>query len=66
MKTRVNLPTRREKRKVTQTSFYGTQKDTRFNIDLKRPSFGGPGVDLCGPHVPFGATKRSVELEKQR
>ena len=63
------LNRRREKLKRTKTSFYSAgylEKDNRFNIDLKRPSFGGPGVDLCGPHVSFGATKRAVELEKER
>ena len=59
------LPYRREKRKVGYSSFYGTRKDTRFNIDLKRPSFGGPGVDLCGPSVPFGMTKKYVELREK-
>ena len=66
MPDKVKLPVRREKRKVSQTSFYVIRKDTRFNVAFERPSFGGPGIDLCGPHVSFGATKRSIELEKER
>ena len=66
LKTRVKASARRVKRKVARTSFYGTHKDTRFNVGFERPSFGAPGLDLCGPHVSFGATERSVELEKQR
>ena len=62
------LPYRREKRKVSYSSFYGTFKDTRFNIDLKRPSFCNPGEMSVFPDsickVPFGATKRHVELSK--
>lgn len=49
------LPYRRKKRKVSYGSFYGTFKDTRFNVAFERPSFG--------PHVKFGETERQQEVD---
>ena len=63
LKTRGNPQPRREKRKITQTSFY--TKPTGVNASFERISFGGPGISLCGPHIPFGNTKRSIELENE-
>ena len=58
----MNSNVRRIKRRRATTTFYGP-KDTRFNVAFNRPPFEGPGIDLCGPHVSFGATKRQQELD---
>lgn len=63
-----NVVKKRMRRKKSVTSFYSNypKGDTRFNVKFERPSFGAPGLDLCGPHVSFGATERAMELEKER